>query len=113
MNLKTVISLLFKTCALTLVLVVLFPSIVKLNHVFTHDNHHVCEDDNSSDTHFHESDIDCDFHKFKLTNQFYFQIEIDTLTPTEGNFKITDSQYEFVSDYQKLQTALRGPPQLI
>lgn len=94
-------------------LAVLFPSAVKLTHAFSHHTHTVCNDDNSLATHFHEADIDCDFYKFKLTTQFYFQNKLVTLKSPDENFKITDSQYEFVSDYQKLQTALRGPPQMI
>ncbi|MBF8149599.1 hypothetical protein ITJ86_06795 [Winogradskyella sp. F6397] len=96
-----------------LVLAVLFPSAVKLNHAFSHHTHNVCDDDGSLTTHFHEADIDCDFYKFKLTTQFYFKNKLDTLVSEEENFKITNSQYEFVSDFQKLQTVLRGPPQLI
>lgn len=113
MNVTTFITVVFKTSALVLALAVLFPSVVKLSHAFTHHSHYVCEDDNSLDTHFHETDIDCDFYKFKLTTQFYFQNEVVALTSIEKNFKISDSQYEFVSDYQKLQMALRGPPQMI
>ena len=113
MNIKLVLTSLFKTLAFLLVLAVLLPSAVKLSHVFTHHTHEVCENDQSLDTHFHESNIDCDFYKFKLTTQFYLQNKLVTLTSPEENFKITDSQYEFVSDYQKLQTALRGPPQMI
>ena len=113
MKTNTFLTILFKTFALVLVMVVLFPSVVKLNHAFTHHSHHVCEDDNSVTTHFHESDLDCDFYKFKLTTQFYFQNKLVTLASSEENFKIIKSQYDFISDFQKLQTALRGPPQLI
>lgn len=95
---------------MVLALVVLFPSVVKLNHLFTHHSHHICEDDNSAITHFHETDVDCDFYKFKLTTQYFFQTKLTVRPATEENFKISDSQYEFVSDFQKLQTALRGPP---
>ena len=113
MNFKTVISSIFKGLAVVLVLAVLLPSAVKFNHIFTHHSHKVCDNDDSTNTHFHKSDFDCDFYKFKLTTQFYFQNELVTLKSPDENFKITDSQYEFVSDYQKLQRALRGPPQMI
>lgn len=96
-----------------LVLAVLLPSVTKLTHAFTHHKHEVCDTDNKHETHFHESDLNCDFYKFKLTTQYYLPLNSIQLLLVKNNFKITDSQYEFVSDYQKLQTALRGPPQLI
>ncbi|MDN3493704.1 hypothetical protein [Winogradskyella bathintestinalis] len=110
---KTVITTLFKLLAIILVIVVLLPSAVKFSHVFTHHTHVVCQNDSSSDTHFHESDLECDFYKFKLSKQLYIQHNTETLTSVEDNFNITDSQYQFVSDFQKLQIALRGPPQMI
>ncbi len=103
----------FKALAILLVLAVLFPSVIKLTHTFTHHQHEVCDSDNKHQAHFHESDLDCDFYKFKLTSQYYVQLKPIHLVPINNNFKITSSQYELVSDYQKLQTALRGPPQLI
>ena len=98
---------------MVLALVVLLPSVVKLSHVFTHHTHHVCDEDNSLITHFHEADFDCNFYKFKLTKQYYFNSEPLQFVSIESNFKITNSQYEFVSNFQKLQTVLRGPPQMI
>ena len=96
-----------------LVLTVLLPSAIKLTHAFNHHEHEVCDTDNAHQTHFHEADLDCDFYKFKLTSQYYYQSKPIEFTSIDSNFKISDSQYEFISDYQKLQTALRGPPQLI
>jgi hypothetical protein len=97
--------------AIVLVLAVLLPSVVKLTHVFNHHKHEVCNE--KFDTHFHQSDLECDFYKFKLTTQYYFKNNLIQMVSIETNFKITDSQYEFASNYQKLQTALRGPPRLI
>ena len=113
MKLETFFTTVFKTLALVLVLVVLLPSAVKFSHAFTHHSHYVCEDDNSLITHFHEADLDCDFYKFKLTTQYYFQNEFEIIDYSESNFKLHTSQYQFVSNFQKLQISLRGPPQLI
>ncbi len=113
MNFKAFISSTFRVLAIVLVLAVILPSVVKLTHAFNHHNHEVCDTDNKHKTHFHKSDLDCDFYKFKLTKQYYIQLKPIHLVSIENNFKITASQYDFVSDYQKLQTALRGPPQLI
>lgn len=113
MRIKTIITYLFKVLAFTLALSVLFPTAVKLSHVFNHHEHEVCENDNNLNTHLHKLDLDCDFYKFKLTSQFYFKLKLEDFKVFEDNYKITNSQYEFVSNFQKLQTALRGPPQLI
>lgn len=99
--------------AIVLILAVLIPSVVKLTHAFNHHHHMVCVDDLNHSTHFHQLDLDCDFYKFKLSNQFYFESNHKTLQDNEDNFKIIASQYQFVSDYQKLQTALRGPPKTV
>ncbi len=96
-----------------LLLAVLLPSVVKLTHAFNHHKHEVCDSDKTHQTHFHESDLDCDFYKFKLTTQYYPELTPTNLSSIYNNFKITSSQYEFSSDFQKLQPALRGPPQLI
>ncbi len=113
MNFKTVITSVFKILAILLVFTVLLPSVVKLTHSFNHHKHEVCDTDNTHQTHFHQPDLDCDFYKFKLTTQYYSKLTPTSLVSINNNFKISSSQYEFVSDYQKLQTALRGPPQLI
>ncbi|MFC0605752.1 hypothetical protein [Winogradskyella pulchriflava] len=113
MNYKTLLSSIFKTLAIILVLAVLLPSVVKLTHAFNHHTHEVCNSDSTHQTHFHASDLDCDFYKFKLSTQYYTKLSPITLVSINNNFKITASQYEFVSDFQKLQIALRGPPQLI
>ena len=107
------ISVAFQALALVLVMAVLFPSVVKLNHAFSHHTHIVCHNDDSGETHFHQTDMDCEFYKFKLTTQFHFQNNLDLFIPSEDNYKISASQYEFVSKFQKLQTTLRGPPALI
>ena len=96
-----------------LVLAVLLPSVVKLTHAFTHHTHEVCEFDNESTTHFHESDIDCDFYKFKLTeNQFFIVFKYEKSLKT---LQLTQKQEHYISfnNYQQLTRFLRGPPQLV
>lgn len=110
---KNVIKPTFKVLSLVLILAVLLPTVVKLSHVFVHHKHEVCKNESNGKTHFHELDVDCEFYKFKLTQQFFFKQKAVELCSTEDNFKITVSQYEFISKFQKLQTSLRGPPQLI
>lgn len=113
MKLKTVIQALFKVLAFLLVLAVLFPSALKFSHAFTHHSHQVCEDDNSSSTHFHETDIDCDFYKFKLTkNQFFVLSKYESKAKFPDSRKTTEHYISF-NNYQQLTRFLRGPPQLV
>lgn len=114
MRIKTIIASLFKVLAFTLALSVLLPTAVKLSHVFNHHEHEVCEnDDADTSTHFHEFDLDCDFYKFKLTqNQYFLVYDYDE------TLKISDASeslpyYISFNDHQHLTRYLRGPPQLI
>ncbi|SHH55578.1 hypothetical protein [Winogradskyella jejuensis] len=94
--------------ALLLVIAILAPSMVKFSHGFQNHEHEICY--GKSTSHFHELDIDCEFYKFKLNTQYVHLLKpIDVL---EFNIKNPDvkSQYSFISDYQRLQTSLRGPP---
>ncbi len=103
--------IIFKIIALTLVLTILVPSAVKMAHAFENHKHEVCEVPQK--LHFHEFELDCEFYKFKLNQQFSFT---NSVTVFYDSFEISDkiiSQYHFISDYQKLSFALRGPPSLV
>ena len=113
MNTKTVILSVFKALAIVLVLAVLLPSAVKLTHAFNHHEHEVCESDNESKTHFHESDLDCDFYKFKLTkNQFFVLSKYETKAILPFSKEKLEHYISF-NNYQQLSRFLRGPPQLV
>ncbi|MGB1308510.1 MAG: hypothetical protein ACPG6B_06345 [Oceanihabitans sp.] len=103
--------IIFKILTLVLVCFLLMPSIVKLAHVFENHKHEVCID--KQETHFHTLDLDCEFYKFKVNNNFTFNTHTINLFSIENNHKVYTSQYQFISSYQRLSFALRGPPQLI
>ena len=110
MNIKPIISSLFKAFALSVALTVLFPSFVKLSHAFTHHSHKVCDEDAKHDTHFHESDLDCDFYKFKLTNSQFLNIYE---YQEDLNNDISELQSFYYSSYHtqnRTYSFLRGPP---
>jgi hypothetical protein len=93
---------------------ILFPSVVKLTHSFNHHNHQqVCDEDINHSTHFHKSDLDCDFYKFQLTKIQFFNCydQTDKLEIVEFRF---DTHYYFsYHNNQQLTRFLRGPPQLV
>ncbi|MGB6268565.1 MAG: hypothetical protein WBF67_06085 [Olleya sp.] len=108
---KTQQNIFIKIASVVLLLAVLLPSAVKFAHVLEQHKHEVCTDNSS--THMHEMDLDCEFYKFKINPVFSFKIDYSALeTPIQNYLKIT-SQYHFISTYQKLGIALRGPPQLV
>ena len=113
MNFKTVITSLFKVLAITLIFAVVTPSVIKLTHAFNHHKHEVCENDNTHKTHFHESDIDCDFYKFKLTKiQLFHVFEYEIKKQTQY-FKPSSKYYTSLINHQQLTRFLRGPPELM
>ena len=113
MNVKTLITFIFRVSAIVLTLAVLLPPAAKLSHAFNHHTHEVCENDDTSNTHFHQADIDCDFYKFKLTkNQFFVLSKYDEKLELPYS-KQELNYYTSFNNYQQLQKFLRGPPQLV
>lgn len=111
MNIKTITAAILKLTAIVLVTVVLFPSVVKLVHTFNHHSHEVCNE--SYSTHFHQVTIDCEFHKFKLSNTFYIasaDYTIDTITVFS---EVASNCYLFYKHKNQLVSYLRGPPVLV
>lgn len=101
----------FKILTFVLVASLLTPSVVKFTHIFAHHKHEVCLGEKT--THLHKFDRDCEFHKFKLNNNFtpsFFYVDI--FNQQKEHLKIV-SLYYFLSQYQRLQFSLRGPPSLI
>lgn len=89
-------------------LTLLTPTAVKFLHIFNQHEHVICLGEYQ--THIHESDIQCSYHLFKLTQPFTVpQSSFDIFMPKYGH-KTFISQYFFLSDFQRLHVLLRGPP---
>lgn len=95
-----------KLLAMALVLAVAIPTVVKFEHIFEDHKHEVCTGE--KEHHIHQIDIDCEFYKFKLNHVFSVTFGDHTFLCIEENFKIVSSQYQFISDYQRLPFSLRG-----
>lgn len=100
-----------KISVIILVIVLLTPSVVKFSHIFQDHFHQVCK--NPQKIHFHKSDLDCDFYKFKLRTQFSFSAEELKFLIIEENYQVITSQYLFLENKQNLHFFKRGPPELI
>lgn len=97
-----------KIAVLVLAILLLLPTAIKFTHAFNHYKHDVCLGEKS--THLHKSDLDCTFYKFKFSGNFLINFNnYNVFSPEEKQLKI-DSQYYFLSSYQKLHFSLRGPP---
>lgn len=96
------------TICLLLVTLLLTPSVVKLGHLISEHEHLDCSA--VGELHIHEIELDCDFHDFNLSPQIHSSL-VEVPRPLIVNIpkKIT-FQYTFLSKYQKLHFALRGPP---
>lgn len=103
--------IIYKISVIVLVIVLLTPSFVKFSHIFQDHIHQVCK--SPQNIHFHKSDLDCDFYKFKLNTQFSFFPEDFQFLKKQENYKIVTLHYSFLSNYQPLSFLLRGPPQMI
>ncbi len=91
-----------------MVVFLITPSIVKIVHAL--DDHRQLECKAFGQLHIHEVELDCDFHDFNLSPQFHSTlVEVPRSLIIYNSNKIT-SQYTFLSKYQKLHFALRGPP---
>ncbi|CAH8283749.1 hypothetical protein EV196_102595 [Mariniflexile fucanivorans] len=94
-----------------LALTLLVPAVYKFAHIFAHHKHDICKGEKS--THLHEINPDCDFYKFKLSTSYTITFSnFVFICPQENSLKMV-SQYQFLSKFQRLQTALRGPPSLV
>src|SRR5690554_3353718 len=102
--------ILFRVISILLVVLVFTPSVVKLSHAFSHNNHkhEVCLGEKQ--THLHTLDVDCEFHKFQINTAFTVPVNQFKLLEKKEDQQVIQSQYHFISDYQQLHFSLRGPP---
>ena len=93
---------------LLLVLCILAPTAVKLSHaIYEHEG---LECTATGAVHVHEIEFDCDFHKFKLSTQYYtVPLKLDVKMVAVKQVHHTDF-YISLSKFQKRHFALRGPP---
>ena len=103
--------ILFKFFTILLATLLLMPTGYKFVHIFAHHKHDICKGEKF--THLHEINTECDFYKFKLSSSYTFCIiNIELISLKADTLQII-SQYHFLSEFQRLQASLRGPPSLV
>ncbi|QED37097.1 hypothetical protein FK178_04950 [Antarcticibacterium arcticum] len=89
----------------------LFPSAVSLSHMFAHQEHEACFD--FTETHYHKKTLDCELCDLRSNQLLAFKVEnYQFYIPYIPKLRSTDF-YQFLSDFQKLPFALRGPPAFV
>jgi len=101
-------SIIFKSLIFTLVITLLVPSFVKLAHAFENHKHEICI--KAQKEHLHKFDVDCEFYKFKTSPQIAITFDYNETLDVKKIVTPIISQYQFISDYQRLSFSLRGPP---
>lgn len=103
--------ILIKFISLILVAAIALPVLVKAHHVFENHEHVVCNENIT--THFHELDVDCEFYKFKLNNNFYYTYEFEDNFISKSISSLNTIYYTHLRSSEEMTSYLRGPPSVI
>ena len=103
-------NLLQKTLSIALLLALLLPFALKLEHIFEDHNHTICK--SKTESHIHQLNDDCDFLNYTINSanspsNLVFETKIDLLF-AEKNF----TYLSVFSTSEKATSFLRGPPSL-
>mgnify|MGYP000159146818 CR=1 FL=1 len=110
-----ILNNILKSVALVgLISVLLTPSVLNLIHSFEHEEHHLIDCHDRSNTHLHEIEFDCSFIQLYATPQIYTSLIVwsEKITFSEYIFLKDNYNCIFVTETYINSTPLRGPPQL-
>lgn len=88
-----------------------FPSVVKVAHIFADHEHYSC--DHYSDSHFHKEIPDCDIFTFQQSPTSSFSLGTYELVAPDAGEILPQNSYCFLNEHQELSFALRGPPSAV
>lgn len=97
-----------KIVVLLLSTALVLPLFVKLNHIFEDHKHEVCITPFTN--HFHEIEIDCDFHKFNTITVYFIEHDYNNEEYSEIKNRDTFSKYFLLNSHRHLSFSLRAPP---
>ncbi|MCK8480675.1 hypothetical protein [Psychroserpens algicola] len=102
----------FRIATLLIAFIMVLPSVVKLSHAITHDHQHeVCIEKNQ--THFHKVDFDCEFYKFKINQNLFFEFTNYNIESSSYTNTSETAYYTYLKSHKQLTSFLRGPPHLM
>lgn len=94
--------------ALGLLLLFFAPSVVKFSHLFEHHKHETCH--HPKKLHYHEVEMDCDFDKFKLNQEFHLTFISFRVGKAFFSPKLLTKEVHLAKTNTTLSYSLRGPP---
>ncbi len=101
-------SILYSFVSIALMVSILAPSVIKLEHALFEHFEEKCT--NPGTVHLHKVELDCDFHKYQLSSQFYAPLFAHTFYAAISVKKKEGDNYSYISQYTKLHFTLRAPP---
>ena len=97
-----------KIVVLILSVTLVLPLFVKLDHIFEDHKHEVCITPFTD--HFHEFEINCDFHKFNTVTKYFSEYEYRNEEYSEIRNRDSFSKYFLLNSHRHLSFSLRAPP---
>lgn len=108
---NTIKFLLAKFISGLLLIALLFPFALELDHLFQNHEHFVCNSKNNK--HFHENELDCELYNYK-NNTLKYVSTVDYNKPQKkvlANNAQTISSFLFQENFSSFY--LRGPPSCV
>ncbi|MCH2032644.1 MAG: hypothetical protein MK202_03905 [Tenacibaculum sp.] len=104
-------QLIRKYISLTLLIIILAPSVIQFTHIVSEEHHDVEVCQSQDEQHYHDHDMECELCKFNLND--FSEISIVTI-PTIDIQKNNNEQSFYYSFKSEINTSflLRGPPSL-
>lgn len=93
------------------IMVAILPSAIKIHHALAQHKEIHCDD--TTNTHIHEIEFDCDFQKYHIAPSYL--AKTTSVTPVK-DLILKQKNFGFyfeISEYQKLHFSLRGPPTVL
>ncbi|QXP58006.1 hypothetical protein H0I25_09600 [Cellulophaga sp. HaHa_2_95] len=101
-------KVLLSCIAISLLAALGIPDIAKIAHAVLEHNEQTCQEKTKG--HIHETEFDCEFHKYHITTYFTPEIySFQVLEPVNHIF-FNEKFYFLLSEFQQLHFTLRGPP---
>ena len=101
-------KLLFSCIAILVLAALAIPDLAKISHAIYEHKEQTCLE--KGNVHFHETEFDCDFHKYHTTTYFYPATLNFTVIIQDFHLEKNQNYYFLLSEFQKLHFSLRGPP---
>ena len=101
-------KILLSCIAISLLAALGIPDIAKISHAVFEHKEQTCQEKTKG--HIHETEFDCDFHKYHITTYLTPEVFSFPILEPVNLTSVTDIFYFLLSEFQQLHFKLRGPP---